>query len=40
MALDNPFMHHELAELLLGAAAVVVYRSSPGQKAEVVNFMK
>ena len=40
LAFDNPFTHEEIARLLLGAASVVVYRASPGQKAEVVNFMK
>jgi P-type E1-E2 ATPase len=39
-AFDNVYMHAELSKLLLAAAAVVVYRSSPGQKAEVVKFMK
>ena len=29
-----------VAKLLLAAESVVVYRSSPLQKAEVVNFMK
>ena len=33
-------MHAEMAKLLLRAQSVIVYRSSPGQKAEVVKFMK
>lgn len=33
-------MHQELATMLLSSKAVVVYRSSPGQKAEVVRFVK
>lgn len=33
-------MHEEIFKLLVSARAVVVYRSSPGQKAEVVKFMK
>ena len=40
LAFDNEFIHAELSTLLLNAKAVVVYRSSPGQKAEVVKFMK
>ena len=40
VALDNIFMHADTAKLLLKAQSVVVYRSSPGQKAEVVKFMK
>lgn len=40
IAFDNPYMQKELAELLLAAKAVVVYRSSPGQKADVVRFIK
>ena len=39
-AFDHPEMHADLGALLLGASAVIVYRSSPGQKADVVNFMK
>lgn len=38
--LDNSFMHVEMAELLLKAESVIVSRSSPAQKAEVVLFMK
>ena len=40
VALDNAFMHPELGELLVHAQSVIVYRSSPGQKAQVVTFMK
>jgi len=36
----NKFIHEEIAELLLGCESAIVYRSSPGQKADVVNFMK
>jgi P-type E1-E2 ATPase len=37
---DNEYMHQELAQMLLAAKAVVVYRSSPGQKAQVVKFVR
>jgi len=40
VALDNEFTHPELGLLLKNASSVVVYRSSPGQKAQVVTFMK
>ena len=40
VALDNSFMHPELGILLREASSVIVYRSSPAQKAEVVTFMK
>ena len=40
VALDSPFMHAELGKLLKNASSVIVYRSSPAQKAEVVTFMK
>lgn len=40
VALDNSFMHSELGPLLRDASSVIVYRSSPAQKAEVVTFMK
>ena len=40
VALDNSFMHEELGQLLMNSQSVVVYRSSPAQKAEVVTFMK
>ena len=40
VALDNEFMHPALGELLVHAQSVIVYRSSPGQKAQVVTFMK
>mmetsp|Transcript_39326 Transcript_39326/g.51464 ORF Transcript_39326/g.51464 Transcript_39326/m.51464 type:complete len:561 (-) Transcript_39326:183-1865(-) len=40
IALDSPFMHPELGKLLKNASSVIVYRSSPAQKAEVVTFMK
>ena len=40
VALDNQFMHEELGKLLVAAQSVIVYRSSPGQKAQVVTFMK
>jgi len=33
VALDNEFTHVELGELLVKAQSVIVYRSSPGQKA-------
>lgn len=36
----NKFIHEEIAALLLGCESAIVYRSSPGQKADVVNFMK
>lgn len=40
VALDNAFTHPELGDLLVNAQSVIVYRSSPGQKAQVVTFMK
>lgn len=40
VALDNEFTHPQLGELLQKAQSVIVYRSSPGQKAQVVTFMK
>lgn len=40
VALDNGFTHPDLGVLLRNASSVVVYRSSPAQKAEVVTFMK
>lgn len=40
IALDNDFIHADIGELLVKAQSVVVYRSSPGQKAQVVTFMK
>jgi P-type E1-E2 ATPase len=40
LAFNTLYMRPALRKLLLGAKAVVVYRSSPGQKAEVVKFMK
>jgi phospholipid-translocating ATPase len=40
VALDNSFTHPDLGNLLKNASSVVVYRSSPAQKAEVVTFMK
>lgn len=33
-------MHADLGELLVRASSVIVYRSSPGQKAQVVTFMR
>merc|ERR1712166_293666 len=33
-------IHEEISKLLLGCESAIVYRSSPGQKADVVNFMK
>lgn len=38
--LDNEFIHEAAAKLLLGAESVVMFRSSPSQKAEVVLFMR
>lgn len=38
--LDNKFTHTSAAELLLKAESVIMFRSSPSQKAEVVLFMK
>ena len=40
IALDNVFMHQDCGKLLRDAQSVIVYRSSPGQKAQVVTFMK
>lgn len=40
VALETEFMHADLGPLLGGARSVVVYRSSPAQKADVVTFMK
>ena len=40
VALDNSFIHEDIGKLLMRASSVVVYRSSPGQKAQVVTFMK
>ena len=40
VALDNAFTHPELGQLLKAASSVIVYRSSPYQKAQVVTFMK
>lgn len=40
VALDNAFTHPELGQLLKNASSVIVYRSSPAQKADVVTFMK
>ena len=40
VALDNDFTHPDLGVLLVNAQSVIVYRSSPAQKAEVVTFMK
>ena len=40
VALDNEFIQPEMGPLLKNATSVVVYRSSPGQKAQVVTFMK
>ena len=40
VALDNVFMHEDIGKLLRDAQSVIVYRSSPGQKAQVVSFMK
>jgi P-type E1-E2 ATPase len=33
-------MHEEMAKLLVKAQSVIMYRSSPAQKADVVVFMK
>lgn len=40
LILKNQFTHDSIAALLLGTESTIVYRSSPAQKAEVVNFMK
>lgn len=40
VALDNSFTHPDLGKLLVNASSVIVYRSSPYQKAQVVTFMK
>jgi len=40
LILNNKFIHQEIADLLLSAETAIVYRSSPLQKAEVVQFMK
>ena len=40
VALDNEHMHEKLGDLLIEAGSVIVYRSSPGQKAQVVTFMR
>lgn len=40
VVLDNDFMHAHAQELLLHAESVVMFRSSPSQKAEVVLFMR
>ena len=40
VAFENVFMNKEIAKLLIAAKAVVIFRSSPGQKADVVKFMK
>jgi P-type E1-E2 ATPase len=40
VVLDNAFMHVAASKLLLSAESVIMFRSSPSQKAEVVLFMR
>ena len=40
VALDFKDCHEDLGKLLVKSQSVIVYRSSPAQKAEVVTFMK
>ena len=40
VALNSLPLHQDLGYLLKNATSVIVYRSSPAQKAEVVTFMK
>lgn len=37
---DNGYLTKPVAALLLGAQTVCVYRCSPGEKAEVVKFVR
>jgi P-type E1-E2 ATPase len=38
--LKTPRLHQTIGEILLGCESAIVYRSSPAQKADVVDFMK
>jgi len=40
VVLDQEFMHKQASTLLLAAESVIMFRSSPSQKAEVVLFMR
>lgn len=40
LVLRTQSLHDSIGEILLGCESAIVYRSSPAQKADVVNFMK